>query len=94
MKGKHTLHKKFHRYQLNFKLTLGAIASGIVPTNLARLSSFIDIPNVKAVNGRLFRNMELIVGLILRQVGTKAMEEALEEEMKLTLESKENIMHG
>ena len=89
MKGKYTLHKKSHRYQLNFKLTLGAIASGIVPTNLARLSSFIDIPNVKAVNGRLFRKMELSVGPILRQVGTKAIEEALKEEIKLTLESKE-----
>ena len=89
MKGKYTLHKKSHRYQLNFKLTLGAIASGIGPTNLAQLLSFIDIPNVKTVNGRFFRNMELIVGPILRKVGTKAMEETLEEKIRLTFGSEE-----
>ena len=58
MKGKYTLHKKSHRYQLNVKLTLGAIASGIGPTNLAQLLSFLDLPNVKQVNGRFFRNIE------------------------------------
>ena len=35
--------------------------------------------------------MELIVELILQQVGTKSMEEALEEEIKLTLESEEKF---
>ena len=89
MKGKYTLDKKSHRYQLNIKLILGAIASGIGPINLAQLLSFIDLPNVKTVNERFFRNMELIVGTSLRKVGTKAMEEALLEEIKLTLGSEE-----
>ena len=35
--------------------------------------------------------MELIGGLILRQVGTKAMEEALEEEKNLTFGSEEKF---
>ena len=72
-------------------MTLGAIASGIGPTNLAQLLSFIDLPNVKAVNGRFFRNMELIVGTSLRSVGTKAMKEALLEEIELTLGSEEKF---
>ena len=91
MKGKYTLHKKSYRYQLNIKLTLSAIVSGIGPANLAQLLSFIVLPNVKAVNGGFFRNMELIVGPILRQVGIKAMEEALEKEIRLTLGSEEKI---
>ena len=94
MKGKYTLHKKSHRYQLNVKLTLGAIASGIGPTNLAQLLLFIDLPNVKTVNGRFFRNMELIVEPILRKVGAKAMEEASEEEIRLTLGSEEKFKNG
>ena len=72
-------------------MTLGAIASGIEPTNLAQPLPFIDLPNVKVVNGRFFRNMELIVGTILRRVGTKAMEEALLEEIELTLGSEEKF---
>ena len=58
VKGKLTSYKKSHSYQLNIKLTLGAIASGIGPTNLAQLLSFLDLPNVKQVNGRFFRNIE------------------------------------
>ena len=72
-------------------MTLGTIASGIEPTNLAQLLSFIDLPNVKAVNGRFFRNMESIVGPSLRKVGTKAMEEALLEEIKVTLGSEDKF---
>ena len=91
MKGKYILHKKSYRCQLSIKLTLGAIASGISPTNLAQLLSFIDLPNVKAVNRRFFRNMELIVEPILIKVRTKVMEEALEEEIRLTLGSEKTI---
>ena len=91
VKGGLTSRKKSHGYQLNTKLTLGAIALGIGSTNLAHIFSFLDLPNVKAVNGRFFRNMELSVGPILRQVGAKAMKEALEEEIKLTLESEEKF---
>ena len=87
MKGEYTSQKRSHGYQLNIKLTLRTIASGIGPTNLAQLLSFLDLPNIKTVNDRFFQNMELIVGPILRQVGTKAMEEALEEEIELILGS-------
>ena len=84
-------HKKSYDYQLNIKLSLGAIASGIGRTNLAQLLTFLDLPNVKAVNGRFFRNKELIVGTILRQVGAKSMNDALEEDIKLTLENEEKF---
>ena len=87
MKGEYTSQKGSHGYQLNIKLTLRTIASGIGPTNLAQLLSFLDLPNIKIVNGRFFQNMELIVGPILRQVGTKVMGEALEEEIELILGS-------
>ena len=91
VKGELASHKKSYDYQLNIKLSLGAIASGIGRTNLAQLLTFLDLPNVKAVNGRFFRNKELIVGTILRQVGTKAMKDALEEDIKLTLENEEKF---
>ena len=51
MKGECTSQKESYGYQLNIKLTLGAIASGIGPTNLVQLLSFLDLENVKQVNG-------------------------------------------
>ena len=61
------------------------MASGIGPSNLSQLLSFIDLPNCKTFDSKLFNNMELTVGSTLRKVSTESMEEATKEEVMLTL---------
>ena len=70
-------------------MTLEAITSGIGPTHLVQLLSFLDIPKVKTTNDRFFYNITLIFEPILKKVEKKVMEEALVEEVKLTLGKKE-----
>ena len=73
-------------------MTLEAIASGIGPTHLVQRLSFLDLPKVKTINDQFFYNMRLIFEPILKKVETKVMEEALVEEVKLTLGKKEKTL--
>ena len=61
------------------------MASGIGPSNLSQLLSFIDLPNCKTFDSKFFNNMELTVGSTLRKVFAESMEKATKEKVKLTL---------
>ena len=76
-------HKKISNwYELNLKLVLGTMASGIGSSNMAQLLSFLDLPNCKTLNRKFFKNTELTIGLILKKV-------ALEEEVRLIINNEE-----
>ena len=72
-------HKKISNW---YELVLGTMASGIGPSNMAQLLSFLDLPNCKTLNRQFFKNMELTIGLILKKV-------ALEEEVRLIINNEE-----
>ena len=61
------------------------MTSGIGPSNLNQLLSFIDLPNCKTFDSTFFNNIELTVGSTLRKVSSKSMKEAIKEEVELTL---------
>ena len=82
---KEQFQKNYNWYELNLKLGLGTTASGIGPSNLSQLLSFIDLPNCKTFDSTFFNNMELTVGSTIRKVSTKSMDKATNEEVKLTL---------
>ena len=52
---------------------------------MAQLLSFLDLLNRKNLNGRFFKNMELIIGVTLRKIANKSMDKATDEEVKLIL---------
>ena len=85
LQGKDQFVKNSNWYELNLKLGLGTMASGIVPRNLSQLLSFIDLPNCKTFDSKFFNNMELTVGSTLRKVSAESMDEATKAEVKLTL---------
>ena len=60
--GKLNDHRRSNSYSLNLKLVLGTMASGIGPSNMSQLLSFLDIPSCKSLHGIFFRNIELTVG--------------------------------
>jgi len=68
LEGKETGQKSSNWYELNLKLGLGTMASGIGPSNLSQLLSFLDLPNCKTIDSRFFNNMELAVGSTIRKV--------------------------
>ena len=61
------------------------MASGIGRSNMEQLLSFLDITNYKLLNGRFFRKIELSIGPTLRNITKDSMEEAIEDEVRLTL---------
>ena len=85
LQGKDQFQRNSNWYELNLKLGLGTMASGIGPSNLNQLLSFIDLPNCKTFDSTFFNNIELTVGSTLRKVSSKSMKEAIKEEVELTL---------
>ena len=83
--GKLNDHRRSNSYSLNLKLVLGTMASGIGPSNMSQLLSFLDIPSCKSLHGRFFRNIELAVGSSLRKIATESMRDAIEEEVRTTI---------
>ena len=65
------------------------MASEIGTRNMAQLLSFLDLPNCKTLNDRFFKNMEQTIGSTLRKVVVESMEEATEEEVRLTINNEE-----
>ena len=61
--------------------------SGIGPSNMIQLFSFLDIPNCKSLNGRLLKNIELIIGPSLIKITIYSMKEAIEEEVSCNAEN-------
>ena len=69
----------------NLKLVLGTMASGIGPSNMSQLLSFLDISKFKSHHGRFFRNIELTIGFFLRKIAIYSMQEDIDEEVRLSL---------
>ena len=61
------------------------MVSGIGPSNMSQLLSFLNIPSCKSLHGSFFRNIELTVGSSLRKIATESMRDAIEEEVRTTL---------
>ena len=89
LQGESQYRKSSNLYELNLILALGTMASGIGPINMAQLLSFLDLSNCKTLNGRFFKNMELSIGSILSKAALESMEEATEEEGRLTINNDE-----
>ena len=89
MKGEYNFQINSNWYELNLNLTLGTIASGIGPSNMAYISSFLSIKNYQNLKGRFFKNMELTIGAILRKIVNESIEKATDEEVRLTLNDKQ-----
>ena len=89
MQGERQHQKNSNWYELNLKLTLGTMASKRDPHNMAQLLSFLDLSNCKTLNSGFFKNMELIISSTLRKVALRSMEEAIEEEVRLTINNEE-----
>ena len=77
--------KRSNWCEFNLKATLGTMELGIGPSNMVQLLSFLDLPNFKTLNDRFFENMELTIGSTLRKIALESMEEATEEEVRLTI---------
>ena len=52
LRGEYTSQKNSNWYQLNLKLVLGTMASGIGPSYMAQILSFLDINYCQSLNGR------------------------------------------
>ena len=61
------------------------MASGIGPSNMTQLLSFLDILSCKSLHGRVFRNIELADGSSLRKIATESMRNAIGEEVRIIL---------
>ena len=72
---------------------MGTFASEIEARNIATILSFLDIPNVRSLNGRFFKNMEAIIGEQIRKVTIESMGVATDLEVKMTLDN-ENISNN
>ena len=57
---------------------------------MSQLLSFLNIPQCKSLHGRLFKNIELIIGSSLRKIAIDSMKKAIDEEVRLTLDGGEN----
>lgn len=82
-------HKRSNSYSLNIKLVLDTMASGIDPSNMSQLLSFLDIPQCKLLHERFFRIIELTIGYYLRKIAIYTMKEVIDEEVRLTVEDSE-----
>ena len=73
-------------YDLNVRAVLATLAIGGGGSDLSDFLSFLDIPNCASFGTNAFNKIEALIGKELRSCGLKAMEEALQEEIKLTNE--------
>ena len=87
--GKLNDNRRSNSYSVNLKLVLGTMASGIGPSNISQILSFLDIPSCKLLHGRFFRNIELKVGSSLRKIATESMRDTIDEEVRITLNDDE-----
>ena len=63
---------------------------GIGPSNMSQLLSFLDLPQCNLLHGRFFRNIELTVGSSLRKIVIDSIQDAIDEEVRLTLDYEKN----
>ena len=85
MQGKNNQRKNSSWYDLNLKLCLGTLASGLGSSNMSELFSFLGLPKAKTFHKRLFPICEFRIGASLRKIACEAMKEGR------TLEVKEQL---
>ena len=72
-------------YDINLRLVLGTLASGLGPSDISTLLAFMGLPNLSSFSRTQFRRIEMLLGKDLRFVGNDSMKKALDEEIKLTM---------
>ena len=73
-------------YEANLRLVLGTLAIGNGGSDLSDFSAILDLPQASSFGYRPFNRIESNIGENLREIAEQAMKEALDEEIKLTLE--------
>ena len=84
--GKRSTAKRLTWYALNNQLVLSQLQNGCGPKEAASTLGFLDLPRALSIGNKGFNAIEMEVGKIVRAFGEQAMDEALLEEIKLTLE--------
>ena len=87
--GKKTIRENCSWFNTNLKFVLGTLASGIGASEAATLLSFIGLPNLQSFSRRQFHRIELLVGKCLRNIADISTKEALELEIKMTQDFKQ-----
>ena len=73
-------------FEGNIRLVLGTLAIGNGGTDLSDMCAFLDLPQAGSFGAKPFNRIESVVGRYLRDAAEEGMREALQEEIKLTLE--------
>ena len=76
-------------FSTNVKLVVGTLASGMGPADISCLFSFLGLPNLQSFCHRQYKRIETLIGKHLRDVANESMENALDYEVKLTQEYKQ-----
>ena len=74
-------------YEPNIRLVLATLAIGNGASDLSDFSAFLDLPQASSFATRPFNKIECMIGEDLRCVSEDSMIEALNREIKLTLEA-------
>eukprot|EP00957_Ditylum_brightwellii_P068260 5181820-Ditylum_brightwellii.AAC.1 len=69
-------------------MVLGALAMGVSGKEITTIMAMLDLPHEKYFNSCAFSVVEDKISVLLQGAALKAMEEGLEEEIKLTLKEK------
>ena len=94
MQGKNGQKKNISWYDLNLKLCLGTLASGLGSSNMS-FFFFLGLPKAKIFHQRLFLICEFRIGASIRKIACEAMKEGRTLEVKNNQNSMEKyIMTG
>ena len=85
--GKRSAAERLSWYALNNKLVLANLQNGGGCTEAATTLGFLDLPRALSIGNQGFHRIEMEIGKMLRDFAKEAMEYALMEEIKLTLEA-------
>ena len=75
-------------YDVNLRLVLATLASGLGPSDITTFLSFLGLPNLTSFSRKQFHRIEMLIGQDLRFVGNASMKDALDEEIRMTQEYK------
>lgn len=78
-------------YALNVMLVLALQQIGGGGSDAIKLLTFLNLPNGKSMMDNKFKRVEDSIGSVIRDASKKSMEKALEDEIRLTLQSKNRI---
>ena len=79
---------KLSWYSANFAIVLASLATGMGGKEASMLLGFLDLPRSRSFGTYSFGKVEAALGDVLKVITEQAMAEALEEEIRLTLEKK------